>query len=141
MSLYYSVAKKANGLLLFLKAFSWETDLWVTLGELTVKNAKFGREIFIKCTGNRLDRNEIWYAEDTLYKIAPNFTYSHKSWFFKYNWNFLDQLLLPYKFYGIGMWGVLFFIFASCEPLKMRVPIGLYSRKRNNYSPGISLTT
>ena len=26
-------------------------------------------------------------------EIAPNFTYSH-------DWNFLDQQLLPYKFYG-----------------------------------------
>ena len=50
-------------------------------------------------------------------KIAPNFTYSQKSWFFKYNWNFLDQLLLPYKFQGSDMWGMYFFISASCEPL------------------------
>ena len=39
--------KKADGFLVFLKAFSWETDLWVMLGEFTVKNAKLGREIFI----------------------------------------------------------------------------------------------
>ena len=39
--------KKAMVFLLFLKAFSWETDLWVTLGDFTVKNAKLGREIFI----------------------------------------------------------------------------------------------
>ena len=30
----------------------------------------------------------------------------------------LDQLLHPYKFYGRDMSGILFFIFASCEPLK-----------------------
>ena len=32
---------------------------------------------------------------------------------------FLDQMLLPYMytFYGIDMSGILFFIFASCEPL------------------------
>ena len=29
----------------------------------------------------------------------------------------LDQLLHPYKFYVTGMSGILFFIFASCEPL------------------------
>ena len=29
----------------------------------------------------------------------------------------LDQLLLPYKFYGGSMKGILFFNFASCEPL------------------------
>ena len=34
------------------------------------------------------------------HEIAPNFTYSQKSYCFKYNWNFLDQLILPYKFYG-----------------------------------------
>ena len=28
-----------------LKALSWETDLWVTLGDFTVKYAKLGREI------------------------------------------------------------------------------------------------
>ena len=33
--------------LIFLQAFSWETDLWVTLGDFTVKNAKFGGEIYI----------------------------------------------------------------------------------------------
>ena len=36
-------------------------------------------------------------------EIAPNFTYSLKSLNFKYNWNFLDQLLQPYRFYGGGM--------------------------------------
>ena len=39
--------KKGDGFLLFLKAFSWETDLWVKLGKFTVKNAKLGREIRI----------------------------------------------------------------------------------------------
>ena len=34
------------------------------------------------------------------HEIAPNFTYSQ---FFKYNWNFLDKLLLPCKFYGKDM--------------------------------------
>ena len=36
-------------------------------------------------------------------EIALYFTYSQKSWFLKYNWNFLDQLLFPYKFYGMDM--------------------------------------
>ena len=31
--------------------------------------------------------------------------------------NFLDQLLHPHKFYGRDMSEILFFIFASCEPL------------------------
>ena len=37
--------KKNEGFLLFLKAFSSETDLLVTLDDFTVKNAKLGREI------------------------------------------------------------------------------------------------
>ena len=51
--------------------------------------------------------------------IAPNFTFSQKSQFFKYICIFLDQLLHPYNFDGRGMSGMLFFIFASCEPLSM----------------------
>ena len=35
--------------------------------------------------------------------------------FCKYNWNFLGQVLLPYKFYGGDMQGIYFSIFASCE--------------------------
>ena len=31
---------------------------------------------------------------------------------------FLDQSLLSYKFHGSDMWGIYFFIFASCELLK-----------------------
>ena len=49
--------------------------------------------------------------------IAPNVTFSQKSKFFKYICKFLDQLLHPYKSYGRDMSGILFFIFASCEPL------------------------
>ena len=40
--------RKGDGFLLLLKAFSWETDLWVTLGDFTVKNVKLGREICIE---------------------------------------------------------------------------------------------
>ena len=35
---------KGDGSLLLSKVFTWETDLWVTLGDFTVKNAKLGRE-------------------------------------------------------------------------------------------------
>ena len=38
-----------------------------------------------------------------------------------YNWNFLDQLRLHYKFYGRDMWGIYLFMFASCEPLNVFV--------------------
>ena len=44
----YSLRKKGDGFLLFFKAFSWETDLWVTLRDFTVKNAKLEMEIFIQ---------------------------------------------------------------------------------------------
>ena len=40
--------------------------------------------------------------------------HSQKSYIY---WNFFDQLLLPYKFYGNELGGILFFIFAGCEPL------------------------
>ena len=58
--------------------------------------------------------------------IAPNFTFSQKSSFFKYICNFLDQLLHPYKSYGRDMSGILFFIFASCESLRGYCPPGPY---------------
>ena len=36
-------------------------------------------------------------------EIDQNFTYSQELLFVKYNWNFLDQPLLPYKFHGSDM--------------------------------------
>ena len=55
--------KKADGFLLFLKAFSWEIDLSVTLGDFTVKNAKIGKgNLYL--TENGLSRNEIYCAAD-----------------------------------------------------------------------------
>ena len=32
--------KKGDGFLLFLKAFSWETDLWITFGGFALKKGK-----------------------------------------------------------------------------------------------------
>ena len=45
-----------------------------------------------------LDSNFFNFIDKILnfHKIAPNFTYSQKLYFIKYNWNFLDQLLLLY---------------------------------------------
>ena len=95
-------------------------------------------------TKNQFGRNEICCAEDNsnymskmcekefsdsnfdlevigkisiFQEIAPNFTYLEISQFFKHNYNFLDQLLLPYNFHGSSMRGILFFNFASCELL------------------------
>ena len=48
-------AKKANRFLVFLNAFSWETNLWVTLSDFTVKNAKLGREICIQLKINLVE--------------------------------------------------------------------------------------
>ena len=39
--------KKSDGFLHFLKEFSWETDLWVTLGEFTVKTQNWeGKSVY-----------------------------------------------------------------------------------------------
>ena len=61
-----------------------------------------------------LDSNFIWAVFDKIshfQEIDPNFTYSQKSYFFKYDWNFLDQLLLHFVFYGRDMQGIYFFFF------------------------------
>ena len=48
---------KRQLVLLFLKAFSWETDLWVTLGDFAVKKHKIGKgNLYL--TENPLTRNE-----------------------------------------------------------------------------------
>ena len=49
----------------------------------------------------------------------PKISYIHKIIIFKYNWYFLDQLLLSYILHGSDMWGMYFFISASCEPLML----------------------
>ena len=116
---------RGNGFVFSLKAFLWETDLWATLGmlgDITVKKCKIGKgNLYL--TENRLSRNEMWcaaenqnhtchiYAKGILdlnfssnfYEIAPNFTYSQKSYFLKYYWKILGQQLLPDKFHGRNM--------------------------------------
>ena len=49
--------KKGDGLLFCLKAFSWETDLWLTLSDFTVKNSKMGREICIQLKIDQVEMN------------------------------------------------------------------------------------
>ena len=51
--------KKDDGILLFLTAFSWETDLCVTLGNFAVKNATWIGKGNLYLTANRLSRNEL----------------------------------------------------------------------------------
>ena len=83
---------------------------------------------------NRLSRNKMWCASDNhnnmchicakeLLDLKPVnincpqfYIFTKIIIFFKYNWIFLDQPLLPYKFHSSDMWGMYFFIFASCEP-------------------------
>ena len=48
---------------------------------------------------------------------------------------FLDQLLLPYKFYGRDMWEILFFIFASCELLRYSDKTWLVGSGEHKYYP------
>ena len=55
--------KKGDGFLLFLKAFSWETDLWLTLGDFAVKFRKIGKEN-LNLIENWLNRNKMWCALD-----------------------------------------------------------------------------
>ena len=53
--------RKGDGFLLFLKAFSSETILKVTLGDFAVKKRKIGKgNLYL--TKNRLSRNEMCYA-------------------------------------------------------------------------------
>ena len=53
--------KKADGFLLFLKAFSWETVLLVMLDDCTVKKRKNGKgNLYL--TENQFSRNEMWCA-------------------------------------------------------------------------------
>ena len=60
--------RKADGFLHFLKAFSWETDLWIALGYFTVKkntNVKLEGEICIQSLSeNWLSWNENVYVAD-----------------------------------------------------------------------------
>ena len=91
------------------------------------------------CAKELLDSN---FNEAVICKISifneidPNFTYSQKLYFFKYNWNFLDQPLLPYKFHGSDMWGMYFFIFANCEPLSDNIVIKIFSFQKHCFPKG-----
>ena len=51
------------------------------------------------------------------HNIAPNFTLLQKTVIFQVYLQLFRQLLHPYKFHGMDMSGILFFIFASCELL------------------------
>ena len=119
--------KQGDTFLLFSKAFSGETDLSVTLGDFTVKMQNWEEKSVL--TENQCSRKELWCAADNYnnmchicertFKIRTltkqlftkhqiltklqQISNIHKDDNFKYNWNFLDQLLLPYKFHGRDM--------------------------------------
>ena len=59
-----------------------------------------------------IDKNITFFTKLTKFHIFANIV------IFQVYLHFLDQLLHPYKWYGSGMSGILFFIFASCEPLR-----------------------
>ena len=66
LKLFFSkiiIRRKGNRCLLFLKLFSWETDLWVMIGNLTLKKRKI-RKGNLYFTKNQSVRNEIRCAED-----------------------------------------------------------------------------
>ena len=119
--------------LLFLKAFSWETDLLVTLCDFTVKKtSKIGKgnpyltEIrwswykmrcaadnhnYMMCKIIFLDLNFNWAVIDkiVIFTKLPEISHIHKNRIFKSIFEtFLDQLLHLYKFYGRDMSGILF---------------------------------
>ena len=91
----------------------------------------FAVKTYIYLTENRLSWNEMCCASDNhnymCHTLQKNFEIraSIKQLLTKYQiFTILPQishfqLLHPYKFYGRDMSGILFFIFASCEPLKL----------------------
>ena len=128
--------------MLFLKAFSWETDLWVTLGDFTVKNENWEGKSVFKWKSIKLKRTVlriitiicVTYVQKNLlirtwikqlltkYQIFTKLPQIPR---IRINRNFssifatfLDQLLHSYKFHGRNMSGILFFIFASWQQLK-----------------------
>ena len=70
--------KKGDEFLLFLKAFSWETDLWVTLGDFGVKKRKIGKgNVYL--TKNRWSRNEMRCASDNHNNMCHTGAYVQKN--------------------------------------------------------------
>ena len=135
--------KKADGFLLFLKAFSWETDLLVTLGDFTVKNVKLGREICVELKINLVETKcgvrwlntiiSVTYVEKDFYirtlirqlltkyqffKKLPQISHTHKNCKFK---SIIGLFFRPTAstLEILLQWHVrnVLFIFASCEPL------------------------
>ena len=74
----------------------------------------------LACLDSNFNYKQLFTKYQVLTKL-PQISHIHKNRnFLKYNWDFLHQPLLPYKFHGSDMWGMYFFIFASCELLNGR---------------------
>ena len=56
------VWRKGDGCLLSWKAFSWETDIWIMLGNFALKR-KIGKGT-LHLTKEQFGRNKICFAED-----------------------------------------------------------------------------
>ena len=89
MNLYF-LRRKGDGCLLFLKGFSWETDLWGTLSNFALKPQNWeGKSVF--------NQKRIWQKRNLLCGRPPAFA-----------------LYISWKYH---VRNTLFLIFASCEPL------------------------
>ena len=91
---------------------------------------------WVTCVQNNF---QIWHlikqllAKYFFQEFASNFTYSQKMVIFKYSakWFFLDRLLLPnYRLHDSSMIEMLFFNFASCEPLNYGLKYYLLKGKK-----------
>ena len=128
----YSFTEKRRRVFALFKSIFLKTDLWETLGDSAVKNVKLGRKI---CVLLKIDQVETKCSVRQIITIIC-VTYVQKNFkirtlirklFTKYH--FLTKLPqishysqshnLPYEFHGSDIWGMYFFIFASCEPLTL----------------------
>ena len=128
---------KGDGFLLFLKAFFWETDLWITFGDFALTYAQL-RRVICYC----FDRNEICCAEEShsymsnlcgkqfsdsnfwqnkdFSRNCPKIHILTRSLFLKTYWAMIDQMHLhvPINIMAVAWEENSFSIFASWEPLK-----------------------
>ena len=83
--------ERGRWIFIILKAFTWGTDLWVTLGDFAVKNAKFGRGICIQLKIDLLETK--WGARWLIAIICV--TYVQKGFQIRTS---IKQLLTKYQF-------------------------------------------
>ena len=66
--------------MLFLKAYSWKTDLWVTLGDFTVKRKRKIGKGNLYLSENRLSWNEMCCATDNHNGMCHTFAKEFLNW-------------------------------------------------------------